>query len=624
MKNIKTYRKLLLLLMLPIIALIVKSCANPGPLTGGEKDIDPPVFLGSEPQNFSRNVKPKKVFMEFDEFLVLKELNQNMIVSPPLNEEPEVKLRGKKVLIKNHKDLVFDTNTTYTYFFGDAIRDLHEDNPISDFEFVFSTGDRLDSLSIRGTVLNSRYLIPEESIYVCLYKKYRNDTIPFDSLPYFVRPYYIARTNEEGEYVLNNLKYDDYLVFAVKDMNNNYFFDMPNEDVAFVDTLIFPEEIFDYIPDTIPIDTSDVLLMDSLWENHSLSLVKNPTHLFMYSEDDSVAKLITTEVLENKKIDFFFKFPVRDSLNIRLMNDSTGEPWYMEEYSTNKDTLSLWITRIPSDSLKLEIRIDTIQADTLNLRITPLVSDKKPKKKSRRRSKDDEEKKEKVVLKYQANIKTSLAYHKDIRINFETPLDYANFENVSFKEDSIYVKPNIKFTDSVKRNILVDYDWKQETKYELIFPQESLIDIFGLECDSIIFNFTTTSEDNYSNIILDLKFDSLQNFPVVISLVKGEGDKEVSYQKHRITSDTNLTLSHINEGEYLIKALEDSNDNGKWNTGSYGKRLSPEAVYYLQKYLTTKAGWDINETWSLSQEDRKRPIKPKKEKTEEENSGPSL
>ena len=611
----KTYKTILFIITLPIIALILRSCASPGPLSGGEKDIDPPVFLGSDPVKFSRNTMPKKVIMEFDEFLVLNELNQNLLISPPLNEDPDIKLKGRKVLIKNHKDLVFDTNTNYTYYFGNAICDLHETNPIENFEYVFSTGSSLDSLSIRGKVLNSRYLNPEESVYVCLYKMGMNDTIPFDSLPYFVRPYYVARTNKLGEYQLNNLRKDEYLAFAVKDMNSNYYFDMPNEEIAFIDSMLIPQVVFDFIPDTIPIDTSDYYLMDSLWKNHSYSIVKDPVDLFMFVQDDSIPRLMETKVTEHQKIDFFFKFPIHDSIHIKLLNDSVSLAWYQEEYSKNKDTLTLWLTRIPHDSMTIEIQVDTLKMDTLDFQVRPQLAKVKTRRKSKKK-KDPKTKKEKVVLKYKANIKTTLPYYQDVNLKFETPLSYTNFEYVVLQEDSIIVQPKITITDSIKRSIKVHYDWKQATKYKLVFPQESLIDIFNLENDSIVFNFTTTSDDDYGNIIMDLSFDSTQFFPVVISLVQGEMDKEKSIQKHRITSDTLLTFPHVKEGDYHLKAMEDYNDNGVWNSGHYGRYLAPEAIYYFQKTISIKAGWDVQDDWYISYKDMKLPPKVEKKKKE--------
>lgn len=602
-----SYKKIAFILSLPIIALIVKSCASPGPLSGGEKDIDPPIFMASDPPQFSKNTQPKKIFLEFDEFLVLEDLNSNLLFSPPLNEEPDIKLKGRKVVIKNHKDLILDENTTYTYYFGNAICDLHESNPITNFEYVFSTGPTLDSLSVRGTLLNAQYLTAEEGVYVCLYKNHINDTISFDSLPYFVKPYYVARTNELGEYQLNNLRKDDYLIFAVQDMNSNYYFDMPNEKIAFLDSLTSPQDVYDFIPDSIPINTEYKELMDSLWKYHSVSVIQTPVDLFLFLQDDSIPKLLETKVTEHKKIDFYFKFPIRDSIHFKLLNDSTDMPWHKKEFSKNKDTLTLWLTRIPHDSLFIQYQIDTIQADTLEMMVRPKLAKKPKKKRFRSKDKGEKKKEEKKVLEYTTNIKNSLAYYQNIKIAFETPLKYANFEYAILIEDSVAVESNIYFSDSIHRKISIEYPWQQETKYKLVLPQESLIDIFNLENDSIIFNFTTTSDDDYSKIILNLSFDSCQFFPLLISLVKGDADKEKIIQQHRIMGDTLLSIHHVSEGDYMIKAMEDFNDNGHWNTGHYGKKLAPETIYYYQKRLTTKAGWDNEEKWHLTISDRIRP-----------------
>ncbi|NOR88352.1 MAG: hypothetical protein GQ527_12155 [Bacteroidales bacterium] len=598
------------------LSLLIQHCASPGPLSGGDKDEDPHIFLGSDPQKVSRNILPDKVFIEFDEFLVLKELNQNLIISPPLNEDPEIKLRGKKVLIKNHKHLVYDTNTTYTYYFGNAICDLHEENPIQNFEFVFSTGPTLDSLSIRGKVLNSRFLTPEESVFVCLYKKNMNDTIHLDSLPYFVRPYYVSRTNVEGDFQINNIRYDDYLLFAVRDANSNYYFDMPNEEIAFIDSLVMPQEVFDYIPDSIPIDTSNYYLMDSLWENHAFSVVQNPIDLFLFSQDDSIPKLLETKVVENRKIDFYFKFPIRDSINIRVLNDSSLLPWYTEEFSTHRDTLTLWLTRISQDSLEIELKVDTIQADTLYFLVNSTTKEKEEPRGRRSRKKKEEkgQKKEKETIKYQASIKSSLAFYQDIHIKFETPLSYANFDHILLIEDSINVTPEIYFTDSLQRNLLIHYPWEQATKYKLILPQEALQDIFELENDSIVLDFTTTAMENYGNIHLNLQFADSVISPYLVFLVQGTADKEKIVQQHIISSDSLLVLHHIAEGDYLIKCIKDDNNNGYWNSGNYGLNLLPEPVYYYQTPLNVKADWDIEESWTPSSEDRKRPIIEKKKK----------
>ena len=601
------------------IMLLFQYCASPGPLKGGPKDEDPPVFLASEPVKYKTNAKPRKIFLEFDEFLVLKDINQNLIISPPLNEKPDVRLKGRKVLVKNDKEVEWEENTTYTYMFGDAICDLHEDNPYHNFEYVFSTGPDIDSLSIRGKVLQARYLNPEESVFVALYKRGMSDTIPFDSLPYLTRPYYIARTNEKGEYQLNNLRYDEYMLFAVKDVNSNYYFDLPNEEVAFLDSLIYPEEVFEYIPDTIAVFPSDTALMDSLWKNHSYTMVKNPVDLFMFLEDDSIPRLLETNVVMNKKIDFFFRYPYKDSLKIELLNDSLATDWYIEEYSKYKDTLTLWLKEIPNDTLEIKLSIDTIQADTLDFVVQEPIKEPDDKRRKRRRKKEDDnqKKEEKPVIKYSTNAGTNHHFFKDLMINFETPLVYTNFENALLIEDSLTIAPKYSFTDSLKRHLKIEYQWKEATNYKFIIPQEALRDLFDIPNDSINLNFTTTSVDTYGNIALNIRFDSLFKAPMLIELVQGELEKEKIIRQYSIWNDTALLIQNISEGDYYLKAIEDLNNDKRWNSGHFGERKQPETVFYFPLPISVKTGWDIDDSWEIKYTDRQKPQKPKKKKEQE-------
>jgi hypothetical protein len=609
------------------MASAMQFCASPGPLVGGEKDEDPPVFLGSNPAKYDRNIKPRKITLQFDEFPVLDDLTKHLIISPPINENPDIKLKGKKVLIKNDKDLVLEDNTTYTYYFGDAICDLHETNPIRNFEFVFSTGPNLDSLSIRGALRQAKTMSPIEGAFVCLYKPNTNDTIPFDSLPYLVRPYYIARTNEMGEYNLNNLKPDTYLMFAIVDANGNYFFDMPNEEIAFVDTLVFPQEVFEIIPDSIPVSDSDSALMDSLWEYHSYTLIHNPVDLFMFLEDDSIPRLTETKVEPEKRIDFVFKYPIRDSFNISIVGDSMQANWYLEEFSSMKDSLTLWLKVIPKDTIQLRVQIDTISADTLTLVLRePEKKVVKPKKSSRKKDSGKGKKDEKPVIKYATNTKQTHLFSTDVLVNFETPLVYANRENMVIQEDSSWVKGNFVFTDSLKRNLRIQYPWKEATKYKIIIPQEALRDMFEVENDSIKIDFKTTSTENYGKIMLDLKTDSSFTYPAIIQLVKGEAEKEQILQQHLLKCDTLIELPFIGEGEFYIKLIEDRNNNGHWNSGHFGYRQLPESVFYLQKIIPVKVGWEVQEIWQVKSGDKKRPPALKKErkkdkKTSKTNSG---
>ncbi len=208
------------------MSLILQQCANPVMPRGGPKDEQPPGVVQSNPANRSVNFIENTIEITFDEFVKLSNTQSEVLISPPLNKNPEYRLRGKTLQIKFEEELV--PNTTYTIFFGDAIGDLTENNPVSGYSFVFSTGPVLDSMSIEGLVNNAFDLMAPEDAVVMLYDR-APDTIPVDSLPYLLRPLYVARTDETGHFRLANLKDTRYKIFALSDMNSNFLYDMPGE-----------------------------------------------------------------------------------------------------------------------------------------------------------------------------------------------------------------------------------------------------------------------------------------------------------------------------------------------------------------------------------------------------------
>jgi hypothetical protein len=147
---------------------LIASCAKIGSPAGGPKDETPPVVLKSKPLNHSVWFEGKQIEVTFDEFIRTDGLSQDLVVSPPLEERPEIRLRGKTLVIEWEEEL--RDSTTYTFSFGEAIKDLNEGNVLRNFEFVFSTGGHLDSLAVIGTVLKAFDLEPhEEKVFVMLY-----------------------------------------------------------------------------------------------------------------------------------------------------------------------------------------------------------------------------------------------------------------------------------------------------------------------------------------------------------------------------------------------------------------------------------------------------------------------
>jgi len=209
------------------------SCAQQGSPSGGPRDEDPPRVLECTPPNYSTQFESRKIQITFDEYIVLDNVNQQLVVSPPMEEQPTVKLKRKSLIIEFEEALRI--NTTYTFNFGDAIKDLHEGNKLQNYEYVFSTGEILDSMSVRGNLKYAENLeVPDEPFSIMLYSDLR------DSVPLLDIPLYVGRSDDSGVFSVNNLRPDVYKVFALKDGNNNFLFDLPSEEIAFLD---FVDEI---------------------------------------------------------------------------------------------------------------------------------------------------------------------------------------------------------------------------------------------------------------------------------------------------------------------------------------------------------------------------------------------
>ncbi|PLX12197.1 MAG: hypothetical protein C0598_06485, partial [Marinilabiliales bacterium] len=219
------------------VSILLFSCAHPVSPGGGAKDKDAPNILGTSPENGSANFTKDKFTIEFDEFVELKDPQNQILISPPLRENPTYKIKGKSLQVKFNEEL--KENTTYSIYFGDAIVDITENNPRSNYTYIFSTGPFTDSLSLQGVVKDAFSLKPVEGCFVMLYKD-DNDTITHDSMPLLVRPYYLSKTDENGRYRFSGLGDDDYLLFALMDMNGSLSFDLPNEQIGFIDSLLHP------------------------------------------------------------------------------------------------------------------------------------------------------------------------------------------------------------------------------------------------------------------------------------------------------------------------------------------------------------------------------------------------
>ena len=549
---------------------IITSCANIGMPTGGPKDVAPPKVLKSIPKNYSTQFKGKEIEITFDEFVKFRDLNSQLLISPPLKNTPDIKIKGKNIVIKINDTL--RENTTYTMFFGDAIVDLNEENILASYEFVFSTGTVLDSLTMTGRVLNAFTQKPEKDIYVMLYDKYD------DSVPIKEKPYYLAKTKEDGEFVMNNLRDMSYKVFALKDANNNLKFDQPNEKIAFIDSLVTAR----MKPVLLKKDSlhKDTLKLDSL--NKAIVHDKNLyiKDLNLFEEVDSVQRVTKADYLHKGQLIFTFRFPVKD-LEI-IPQFETKKEWKLEEMNATRDTLFYWLLDPSLDSAKFIIKDNNKTLDTVNLKHRQRVTTKKKSTVAPG-----------VILS--TNISGMFDFYNYIVLTAPNPIESINPKNILLIEDKDSLHPKISFTDSLHRRIMLNHKLKQGINYKLFVPDSIVKDIFGMYNDSLGIPFRTNNIEDVGNFIVNISIDSA-SVPCIVQLLS---EKEDIIEQHVITKGTTIKYQYLKPGNYLLKAIYDQNNNGKWDTGKYLKHQQPEKIIYFPDKITIRANWDVEEKWKL-------------------------
>lgn len=558
-------------------------CANPVSPTGGPKDTQQPVVVKSEPPLYTKNFSSKKIRIYFDEFIVLNDIKNQVIISPPMLEMPEFKTRGKSVLIELKEEL--NENTTYNIFFGDGIADLTENNPVINFRYVFSTGDILDSLSIEGNVNNAFSMQPEEDINVMLYID-NSDTVVFDSVPYVLKPYYMTKTNASGNYVLSNLPDHKFKIFALKDVNSNLLYDQPNEEIAFIDSLIIPYYKQLLIPDSV---LSDSILTDTA--AFEMPVYKT-IDMALFHEVDSTQRLMKAVLTKKAQLNFIFKFPT-NNLQIRPLNFKTNLNWKIEEFNKTNDTITYWLLNINQDSLIFEISDRNEILDTVEIAI---VKKSKGKKAKKEKEKETEKPQSRALgLNIGFSMKGgSFDLHKPLFLTSNYPVIEFDSSGILLIEAEDTLSPEIIFADNIKRKAKIEHKWKEATKYSLIIPQNAFTDILEQTHDTIARNFTTKSFEDYGNLYIDVQIVEL-GYNYIIQLLKD--DKII---KELILNDNQrIAFEYLDPGSYQVKVIYDKNNNKRWDTGDYIKKLQPEKVDFFPAEITVRANWDIEEEWGI-------------------------
>ncbi len=536
-----------------LTAFLAQRCANAVAPTGGPKDTTPPVVVAAVPENQSTHFIGKKIEITFDEFITLENANQNVMISPPLKEKLDIKLKNKTVVVKFKENLV--PNTTYTINFGSAIKDLHEGNPFKDYVYSFSTGDHIDTLSITGKVVDAETMKPIENVYVGLYAADRDN---LDSLPMTTAPNYISKTDKEGQFSLNGLADKSYRVFALKDANANLYFDLANEASAFLDMLVTPSD----------------------------STLK-PITLRMFTEVDSTQVLLEKKLIEEGLLRFVFRHPAKDAVIMtpEMLPDTFN---LVTTHSAAYDTVWWYFTPNVKDSLWVQVKYDTVINDSS--RYSLKFKDKKGRNK----------KPEPLKVKNNLIGRGALVHDDTLTLTFSEPIvRYAMRDSAVFKCDTLVFYDTLAFEPADEQGMkyrLVN-PVAADVSYHIEIPDSVFFGIRNRTNEAIKLDFHVVNDDEYGNIYITVM--PPKGMKQVVVQLTNESGKVVKEQV--ITKNSEVMFDYLMPAKYKLRAILDADGNGKWSTGNYHRHTLPETIIDYINVLDLKAGWDIDlsDPWEL-------------------------
>ncbi|MGA2823390.1 MAG: Ig-like domain-containing protein [Bacteroidales bacterium] len=560
-------------------------CANPVTPEGGPKDVTPPKVIDCDPPALTTHFHKKDIRITFNKYLQMKDQHNQINIAPPLLPHTDIRLRGKSIFIKLADTL--KSNTTYSINFGDAILDLTENNVLHDFTYTFSTGSYIDSLSLSGRVFNSFDQVPQKDVIAMLYIK-ENDTLPLDSLPFHVKPYYMAKTNENGDFTFRNLRDVPFLLFALKDMNGDYIFNLPNEKIAFCDSLA--KGIYMKPPSHETLKKDSAAKRDTLLPKKDTSLIKEKTApgytLMLFEESDSIQKILKADMINEDQVGIYYRFPpVKPEFIPLNIPDVPG--WMIPEFNDAKDSVFLWLKNIGKDSLYLRLVDKGKTLDTARINLL---------KKSLKKKKTDKGAASLIKLKLSTNMPDGRLnqFKRDPLIIFSYPLSGQDLIRILLVDGKDTINPKLAFTDSVKRRLRVSHKWKEDRPYRLIIPDSVFRSINGHSNDSLVVSFRTHSLRDFGSIQMTISIKDTSNY-----LIQLLDEKETVLERKIISASGKVKFDYLFPGKYRVKAIFDRNRNGRWDTGKFSRKIQPEKVQYFQKIIEVRANWDIDESWEL-------------------------
>lgn len=527
-----------------LLVFFMLSCAKRGSITGGLKDTLAPVLKYSSPKNFSTDFKGNEIILGFDEYVKLKNLNKQLIVSPPMKHEPLIlPTTPSKVITIKIKDTLLP-NTTYSFNFGQSIADNNEGNSINQFKYVFSTGSSIDSLSISGQIKDAYEKNVDNFVSVMLYEI--NDTYQ-DSLIYKQSPRYITNTLDSlRTFKLENLKAGKYLLMALKDKGSNNRYNPKDDKIGFIKHYI-----------TVPNDT--VFELELFKEVLPFKAVKpvqaSGNRLYLPYESKQNFKLSKPKVVLKHGNDtmetIVTAFPKKDSLQI----------WYKP-------------LKVKADSLAVEI-----SKEKYNKRFSVKIKDQK-----------------KDTLNITAVQNGTINFRDRFTLESTTPL--VKFDKSKIRlvnKDSTAVDFTTEY-DEFEQKLYVDFKKEPVEKYSITFFPGALTDFYEKTNDTLAIKLSTKEPADYGNLVLNLK--NVKRFPIIVEATNAKGD--VVYASDYSEGKTKIEFNLLVPDKFTIRIIYDDNKNKIYDSGDFLNKKYAEEVFYYQTPVDVRTNWDVDQAIDLS------------------------
>ena len=590
-----------------LMLVLFTGCAKMGQPDGGWYDETPPHVIGAVPAEKSINVKGKKIYIDFDEYIKIDNATENVVVSPPQLEAPEIKGQGKRILVELQDSL--KPNTTYTIDFSDAISDNNEDNPLGNYTYCFSTGDVIDTMEVSGYVVEAETLEPVKGIHVGLYRNL-SDTI-FKKQP-FLR---VSKTDSQGRFVIKGVAPGSYRVYGLKDADGNFFYSQKSEELAFNHDIIIPSSKLDIRQDTV---WRDSLHIDSIGRVSYTHFLPDNIVLRAFTEVLTDRYLVKSERKEANHFTLYYSCGSKELPKIKGLNFNSDNA-FLVEANEKKDTITYWLkdtALVNQDSLRLQVQYqmtDTtgalrLQTDTLELlskqpyakrlreQAKKVAEWQKKQEKAKKKNEPYQEKMPVEALRPKIDLSSQLDPDCNILITFGTPLAKVDTSMIHLysKIDTLWYKSKfiVRPVENVPRTYEVMAEWRPDVEYSLEIDSTAFQDIYGKVVGKEKKGFKVRSEDEYGTLFMTI--DGMNGKNIICQLMDGQ-DHMVKQVK---SSSGTAEFFYIKPGIYYVRMIVDDNNNGKWDTGDYEKNIQPEMVYYYPDEIECKAKWDVKQTWN--------------------------